>query len=128
MLREYELFTDITASIFFQSTRKHSTAHNLPNFTSRRFNYSRNRHESQRFLTAKEMLETATLGGAKALGLDHTIGSLEPGRQADIIAISLTQAAQQPINDIHTALVFSSNARDVLMTMVAGNVVYKLGT
>ena len=89
---------------------------------------ARNRHESQRFLTAKEMLETATLGGAKALGLDHTIGSLEPGRQADIIAISLTQAAQQPINDIHTALVFSSNARDVLMTMVAGNVAYKLGT
>jgi 5-methylthioadenosine/S-adenosylhomocysteine deaminase len=85
---------------------------------------ARNRPASRRFLTAKEMLETATLGGARSLGLDHQIGTLEPGKQADIIAIALTQAAQHPINDIHTALVFASNARDVRMTMVAGNIIY----
>ena len=84
---------------------------------------ARNRVGTKRFITAKEMLEAATQGGAKALGLDHSIGTLEPGKQADLIAVSLTHAAQQPINDIHTALVFASNARDVVMTMVAGNVI-----
>ena len=85
---------------------------------------ARNRPGSKRFITAKEMLETATLGGACALGLDGSIGSLEPGKQADIAVISLTHTAQQPIHDIHTALVFSSNARDVVMTIVAGKTVY----
>jgi len=85
---------------------------------------ARNREGSKRFITAKEMLETATLGGAKALGLDHLIGTLEPGKQADIALISLSNIAQQPVNAIHTALVFASNARDVVMTMVAGRVIY----
>ena len=86
---------------------------------------ARNREGSRRFIDAREMLETATLGGAKALGLDDLIGSLEVGKQADIAVISLSETAQQPINDVHTALIFSSNARDVLLTMVAGNDVYR---
>lgn len=86
---------------------------------------ARNREGSKRFITAKEMLETATLGGAKALGLDHLIGTLEPGKQADLTALSLSNAAQQPVHDIHTALVFTSNARDVMMTMVAGVEVFR---
>ncbi|MEP6788951.1 MAG: amidohydrolase family protein [Acidobacteriota bacterium] len=86
---------------------------------------ARNREGSKRFITAKEMLETATLGGAKALGLDHIIGTLEPGKQADLAVISLSNPAQQPVHDIHTALVFTSNARDVAMTMVAGKEIYK---
>ncbi len=86
---------------------------------------ARNREGSKRFITAREMLETATLGGAKALGLDAETGSLEPGKQADLAVISLSNPAQLPVNDVHTALVFSSNARDVVMTMVAGNVIYR---
>jgi 5-methylthioadenosine/S-adenosylhomocysteine deaminase len=86
---------------------------------------ARNREGSKRFISAKEMLETATLGGAKALGLDASVGTLELGKQADIIAVSLSHAAQKPINDIHTALIFASNARDVTMTMVAGNEIYR---
>ncbi len=85
----------------------------------------RNRPGSRRFITAKEMFETATLGGAKALGLSDEIGSLEPGKQADIAVISLANVAQQPVNDIHTALVFASNARDTVMTMVAGKEIYR---
>ena len=85
---------------------------------------ARNREGSTRFITAKQMLETATLGGAKALGLDAEIGTLEPDKQADIAVVSLAHTAQTPVNDIHTALVFSSNARDVTMTIVAGRVVY----
>lgn len=86
---------------------------------------ARNREGSSRFISAKEILETATLGGARALGLDHLIGTLEPGKQADIAVVSLSNTAQQPVNDIHTALVFASNARDVVMTMVAGNEIYR---
>lgn len=86
---------------------------------------ARNREGNKRFITAKEMLETATLGGAKALGLDAEIGSLEPGKQADLAVISLSNPAQQPVRDIHTALVFASNARDVILTMVAGREIYR---
>ncbi len=85
---------------------------------------ARNREGNQRFITAMEMLKTATLGGAKALGLDHLIGTLDIGKQADLAVVSLNHIAQQPISDVHTALVFASNARDVTMTMVAGRVVY----
>ena len=85
---------------------------------------ARNREGSARVIEAKEILETATLGGAKALGLDGQIGSLDPGKQADLAVISLANIAQQPVNDIHASLVFSSNARDVTMTMVAGNEIY----
>lgn len=86
---------------------------------------ARNRADSERFISAKQMLETATLGGARALQLDDKIGTLETGKQADIAVVSLAGIAQKPLNDINTALVFSSNARDVLMTMVAGNELYR---
>ncbi len=85
---------------------------------------ARNRAGSQRFITGREALESATLGAARALQLDDKIGSLEAGKQADLAVITLSDIAQQPVNDIHAALVFSSNARDVQMTMVGGNVVY----
>lgn len=81
---------------------------------------ARNRNGRSRFISAGDVLEAATLGGAEAMGLGHLIGSLEPGKQADIAVVSLTHAAQQPVTDIEAALVFSSNARDVVMTMVAG--------
>ena len=85
---------------------------------------ARNREGSTRFITAREVLEAATLGGAKALGLDASIGTLEPGKQADLAVISLTNTAQQPLGDIHAALVFSSNAKDVVKTIVAGKTVF----
>ena len=86
---------------------------------------ARNRRGSKRFITAKEMLEVATLGGAKALDLDDRIGTLEAGKQADIAVVSLSNIAQHPVNDVHASLVFASNARDVLMTMVAGGAIYE---
>ncbi len=85
---------------------------------------ARNRAGSKRFVTAREVLETATLGGAKALGLDNKIGTLDVGKEADIAVVSLDSPAQMPVNDVETALVFSSNARDVIATLVGGNTVY----
>lgn len=88
---------------------------------------ARNRPGWKRFITDREAIETATLGGARALGLEDEIGMLEPGKQADLAVFSLANIAQQPVHDIHAALVFASNARDCLMTMVAGEEIYRDG-
>lgn len=85
---------------------------------------ARNRADSGRLVSAEEVFECATLGGAKALGLDGVIGTLEAGKEADLAVIDLTNDAQDPVTDIYAALVFSSNARDVKRTIVAGKTVY----
>lgn len=86
---------------------------------------ARNREGSARFISAKEALEAATLGGAKALGLDHLIGSLEPGKQADLAVVSLDHPAMQPIGSIHAVLVFSASGRNILRTFVAGKIIFE---
>ncbi|MGH9820854.1 MAG: amidohydrolase family protein, partial [Pyrinomonadaceae bacterium] len=88
----------------------------------------RNRDGRKRFVSAREALGAATLGGANALGLGERVGTLDVGKQADIVVISLANIAQQPVNDIHAALVFSSNARDIAMTMVDGAEIYRNGS
>ncbi|HEV8591409.1 MAG TPA: amidohydrolase family protein, partial [Pyrinomonadaceae bacterium] len=88
---------------------------------------ARNRHGRSRFVTAREVLTAITLGGARAMRLDDSIGSLEAGKQADITVVSLAHLAQQPVTDVEAGLVFSSNARDILMTMVAGTAVHRSG-
>lgn len=78
-------------------------------------------------MTAKEIIETATLGGANALGLEKEIGSLENGKQADLIVVALNNLSQMPVHDVYSALLFASNARDIKMTMVAGEEIYRDG-
>ncbi len=89
--------------------------------------FARNSEKRKQFLNAKEIVETATLGGACALGLERKIGTLEAGKQADLIVISLDDIAQMPVHDVYSALLFASNARDVKMTMVAGKEIYRDG-
>lgn len=88
---------------------------------------ARTRPDKKRHLKAKEMFETMTLGGAKALQLENEIGTLESSKQADLIVISLQHIAQQPIHDIYASLLFASNSRDVVLTVVAGEEVYRNG-
>jgi len=76
-------------------------------------------------INAEQALFAATLGGARALGLDNQIGSLTEGMQADLIAVALDGAHQQPATNPVDALIFSSSGRDVRMTMVAGKEVYR---
>ncbi len=85
---------------------------------------ARNRAGSRRFLSARDVLKAATIGGARALGLDHLVGTLDVGKQADIAVISLSAPAQQPVNEIESTLVFSSGGRDVIRTIVAGSTVF----
>lgn len=76
---------------------------------------------------ATDALFAATLGGARALGLDHEIGSLQEGKQADLIVVGLDGAHHQPITNPVETLIFSSSGRDVRMTMVAGKQIFRDG-
>lgn len=77
------------------------------------------------FLDCKTALELATLGGARALGLDDKIGSLDIGKRADVIAVDLSSSHQSPTTDAVSAVANTCNGTDVLMTMVDGNILYE---
>lgn len=78
-------------------------------------------------ITAEQSLLTATLGGARAIGLDHHLGSLAAGLQADLAVVNLDGPHQQPVRAAADALIFASSGRDVLLTMVAGKEIYRDG-
>lgn len=75
---------------------------------------------SRKPLPAREVIRMATIEGARVLGLEDIIGSLAPGKQADIIRVSLAAPRLQPIYDIPSALVFAATPDDVQDVMVAG--------
>ncbi len=73
-------------------------------------------------LLARDVIEMATAGGARALGLENEIGELTPGKKADLILLDRTGIgwAPLPTNDPFTALVYSVNGSSVTDTMVNG--------
>lgn len=75
---------------------------------------------SRKPMPAREVIRMATIEGAKVLGMDGRIGSLEPGKQADLIRIDVSAARMQPIYDHYATLVFSAMPVDVRDVMVAG--------
>lgn len=79
-------------------------------------------------LPAAQVLEMATLGGAKALGLESEIGSIEVGKRADITVLDLSGPHAQPEDaDVYSRLVYSARAADVRHVMVDGKVVVQGG-
>ena len=71
-------------------------------------------------LPARDVVAMATIEAARAIGMGGRIGALEPGRQADLIRVSLDDPRLHPIHDIHSTLVFAALPSDVRGTMVAG--------
>ncbi|MFT5520203.1 MAG: 5-methylthioadenosine/S-adenosylhomocysteine deaminase [Enterobacterales bacterium] len=71
-------------------------------------------------VSVTKVLEMATINGAKALGLDSQIGSLEIGKQADLIAIDMSDIEQQPLYNPISQLVYTSNRNQVTDLWVAG--------
>jgi 5-methylthioadenosine/S-adenosylhomocysteine deaminase len=78
-------------------------------------------------LRAVEVFELATLGGARALGLDGEIGSLEVGKWADVAIVDLRSAHAAGLDDVYTQLVYSARASDVRTVLVAGRVLVEDG-
>jgi 5-methylthioadenosine/S-adenosylhomocysteine deaminase len=77
--------------------------------------------------TAQDALTDATRGGALALGYAEGSGTLDTGGAADLAVVKLDGAYQLPVYHAAHALIFSSSARDVALTMVAGREVYRDG-
>ena len=72
--------------------------------------------------TARDALMWATMGGARMLRMDHRIGSLTPGKQADIQLIDARQINLRPVHDAAASVVFHAGPRDVETVLVAGRV------
>jgi 5-methylthioadenosine/S-adenosylhomocysteine deaminase len=79
------------------------------------------------FYTAKLFLRLATLGGAEALGIGDKVGSLEPGKQADMVVLDLSSSFNVPTTEPESAFVHTGTRQDVRMTMVAGRTLYENG-
>jgi 5-methylthioadenosine/S-adenosylhomocysteine deaminase len=71
-------------------------------------------------ISSRELIRMATIEGARALGLDREIGSIEPGKAADIIAIDIGGPGYSETPDIETLLVYSGSGRDLRHAWVAG--------
>jgi 5-methylthioadenosine/S-adenosylhomocysteine deaminase len=71
-------------------------------------------------LPAPDVLEAATLGGARALGLQRRIGSIEPGKEADLVAFDLDPPEAQPLYDVISHLVYSAGREQVSEVWVGG--------
>ncbi|MBB1471578.1 TRZ/ATZ family hydrolase [Luteimonas sp. MC1782] len=65
-------------------------------------------------------LRAATLGGAKAMGLDHLVGSIEPGKQADLACIELSDLETQPLHHVVSQLVYAAGRHQVSDVWIAG--------
>jgi len=79
-------------------------------------------------MPAAQVLELATLGGARALGLESEIGSIEVGKRADLIALDLDGPHAQPDGaDLVSRIVYSARAADVRHVVVDGRIVVRDG-
>ena len=78
-------------------------------------------------ISTQSILEMATLGGARALGKDKEIGSLEVGKKADLITLDLDEIGWSPLGgqDIYTALVYSITGQHVRDVMVNGRWLFR---
>ncbi len=86
-------------------------------------------HRTPNALPTREILEMATMGGARALGLEDEIGSLQVGKKADVIALDLHEIGWAPRNgqDVYTALVYAVSGMHVRDVMVDGTWLYRDG-
>ncbi|HYF92856.1 MAG TPA: amidohydrolase [Symbiobacteriaceae bacterium] len=77
--------------------------------------------------SAYDAVEMATIEGARALGLEHEIGSLQPGKRADIVLLDTLKPHLVPNHDPVGLVAYSMLPGDVAMTLVDGRVVYEKG-
>src|SRR4029077_9830836 len=74
---------------------------------------------------AQEALDMATIGGARVIGMEKLLGSLESGKRADLITVSTRSARQTPMYDPVSHLVYVTHGDDVRNTIVNGKVLMR---
>ena len=83
-------------------------------------------HENEDRITSRDVIKMATINGAKALGLEKEIGSIEVGKKADIIIIDNSMKLDNikliPNNDIISNLVYNTDGRNVETTIINGEI------
>jgi 5-methylthioadenosine/S-adenosylhomocysteine deaminase len=80
-----------------------------------------------RVVSAREALTLATIGGARAVGMEDRIGSIAAGKLADVIAVRTDQARHVPMYDPVSHLVYATGGDDVVLTIVNGRILFKDG-
>ncbi|MDW8845344.1 amidohydrolase [Erwinia sp. MMLR14_017] len=85
-------------------------------------------HRDPTIMTAEKVMEMATIDGARAIGLDHLVGSLEVGKKADVIVIGTDHPAMTPIHHPVSALVYSALGHEVTDVFIDGEPVMRNGT
>jgi cytosine/adenosine deaminase-related metal-dependent hydrolase len=80
-------------------------------------------NQDRTVMPAMDVVEMATLGGARTLRRETQLGSLEPGKLADVIIVDTESTAMVPLYDVATNLVYSASPRDVRTTIIQGRVV-----
>ncbi|MGD0401741.1 MAG: amidohydrolase [Candidatus Acidiferrales bacterium] len=78
-----------------------------------------------RALPEKQVVEMATISGARALHLEKIIGSLEAGKKADLIVVEIDAPHATPMYDVYSELVYALKASDVRTVVIAGKIVMK---
>lgn len=83
-------------------------------------------HENEERITSRDAIKMATINGAKLLGLDDKIGSIEEGKDADIILVDISKKLDNitklPNNDLISNLVYNTSGRDVDTTIIKGKI------
>lgn len=111
-----------TASDMF--TQMHAAYH-----TARLIAHERVRAGQQaQFLNTRDILELATLQGARTLGLQDRVGSIAVGKRADLVVLDLNTVNVAPVNDVVGAIVLSADTSNVDTVVIDGNVVKRKGT
>lgn len=74
---------------------------------------------------AMDIVDMATIGGARALKLDKLIGSIEPGKKADLVILETASVNMQPIYDYYATIVYAANASNVDTVIVNGKILVR---
>lgn len=104
-----------------------SSGNTLDLFTQFRLfaSFHKTENHDRSLFPAAEIVALGTKGGARALGMEREIGSLEPGKKADLILVETKSMNMFPCYDPYSALVYSANASNVEMTVVDGEILVR---
>jgi len=105
-----DMFTQMRAAFATDRARVHETA------------YEPNEQVPKEVLTARQMLQAATLDGAHVAGVESRTGSLTPGKQADVVVLDARSLNMVPVIDPVAAVVLCADVSNVDTVMVAGSV------